>query len=63
MEFLLESDVIITNTNGNGRVMTADEMFVLGGEFVVYDGSMNQLYRGDSLDNAMKVLKSDKTNA
>lgn len=57
LDFLMEHDVAIL-CESTRRTMTADEMYVLGGEFTVYQGgSMYELYRGDSFDNAVEVLE------
>lgn len=57
LDFLMEQDVVLKSVRGNGRYMTADQSFELGGEFVVYEKHNQQdLYRGTDLEEAMKVL-------
>lgn len=57
LSFLMENDVVIKSSDTN-NCMTADEAFVMGGEFVVYDGSKWQrdLYRGLDFEDALKAL-------
>lgn len=57
LEFLMSHDIILSCSD-TGRSMTADEAFVLGGEFVVYEShNAEDLYRGTDLDEAIKVLE------
>lgn len=57
LEFLMSHEIVLTSTD-TGRAMTADEVFVLGGEFVVYEAhNPDDLYRGTDLNEAMKVLE------
>lgn len=62
LDFLMENDVILKSLSTK-RMMTADEAFVLGGEFIVYlDASLENpdLYRGRDFDKAMKVLEGEE---
>ena len=57
-DFLLENSVHITSEI-NGRMMIADEMYEVGGEFAVYEnkGRGNiDIYRGNDLQEAMKAM-------
>jgi len=59
LNFLLENDVVIKSMN-NQRCLSADEAFELGGEYIVYiPGNRYDLYRGDSFENALKVLNGE----
>ncbi len=58
LDFLLETDVVLKN-NDTGNCMIADDMYELGGEFVVYDNTkqQNDLYRGIDFERAIKILQ------
>ena len=56
LNFLMENDVIIKHPQ-TGNCMTADEAFLLGGEFVVYDYREKDLYRGTNFSDAMLALE------
>jgi hypothetical protein len=60
LDFLMEHDVDMVNWDTN-RVMTADEAFVLGGEFVVYERRTLEpsLYRGTDFEEALKYLEGN----
>ena len=60
LEFLMENDVILKSPDTK-RMMTADEMYVLGGEFIVYlDGNIpNDLYRGVNFEVALGMLMDE----
>lgn len=60
LEFLLETAAHL-KSEISGRNMIADEMYRLGGEFVVYiDNDHPDVYRGVDIDEAMKYLNGDK---
>jgi hypothetical protein len=58
LDFLMEHDIdlvcLITK-----KVMSADCLFELGGEFVVYKNhdSQTELYRGDDFDKAVAIME------
>lgn len=58
-DFLMENSVHI-KSEITGYCMIADEMYELGGEFVVYKvvnkGITTDLYRGNDLEDAMLVM-------
>ena len=58
INFLMENSVYI-KSEITGNCMIADEMYELGGEFVVYTSGKEQkdLYRGTDFETAMKVLE------
>lgn len=58
LEFLMSNEVIIKAMDSD-KLMTADAMYELEGEFVVYksDSSFPEdLYRGSDFDEALKIL-------
>ena len=58
LDFLLENSVHI-KSELTGFCMIADEMYELGGEFVVYKYSgedTKDLYRGADFEKAMRVM-------
>ena len=61
LDFLMEHDVILKAV-GRERRMTADAMYELGGEFVVYTPQQGyslakDLYRGNDFDTALMWLE------
>lgn len=58
LDFLLSNDVII-KSSVTGRMMTADALFDLNGEFVVYENGVSEFddYRGTNFDEAMMYLQ------
>lgn len=58
LDFLMENDVVLHSPNTD-RYMTTDEAEYINGEFVVYTKHGKQdLYRGKSLENALRVLEN-----
>lgn len=59
LDFLLRSDIVMNNYE-TGKYMTADEVYVLGGEFVVYSipSSPENDYRTSSFEDAVKALNT-----
>jgi hypothetical protein len=58
LDFLMENSVHLTSEL-TSRMMVADEAFVLGGEFVVYEPSSSHdvdVYRGTDFETAMVYL-------
>lgn len=55
LNFLLENDVILSDFKSK-RMMSADDVFELQGEFVVYDGGYNEFYRGTDFEVALSYL-------
>lgn len=60
LTFLLENSVRLVSEI-SGRKMIADEAYVLGGEFVVYEGGDEpDIYRGTDLELAMIYMNGDE---
>lgn len=60
LDLLLEHDLILKHVD-SGRCMIADEMYTLGGEFVVYkyNGEYPEdLYRGNDIEDALNILET-----
>ncbi len=61
LELFLEHAVCLKHEDSSRR-MIADEMYVLGGEFVVYlpseKGNPTDLYRGQDFEEALRVLEN-----
>lgn len=54
LNFLLKNDVVLADFRAK-RMMSADEAFS-SGEFVVFDGSHNEFYRGTNFEVALNCL-------
>jgi len=58
LDFLLEHDIDLVSSD---RIMTADCMYKLSGEFTVYEhGGSIELIRTDDFDEALKWLEGNE---
>jgi len=63
LEFLMTHDIDLVSNDTN-RIMSADCLYELAGEFTVYErGATEEMWRGDDFETALSILEGNEFDA